>query len=113
MQRNDSRVSLISEYKGLESPCFILDVEELEKSIKDYYNALKANFANAIVGYSVKTNSVPYCLSKAREYGVYAEVVSSDEYELATLCGFTPDRIIYNGPMKSRETFIDNVVGGG
>lgn len=113
MQRNDNRVSLISEYKRLESPCYILDVEELERSIKGYYNALKANFANAIVGYSVKTNSVPYCLCKAKEYGVYAEVVSSDEYELATLCGFSPDRIIYNGPMKSRETFIGNVVGGG
>ena len=113
MQRNDGYVSLFSVCKGLELPCYILDVEELERSIKGYYNALNANFANAIVGYSVKTNSVPYCLSKAKEYGAYAEVVSSDEYELATLCGFTPDRIIYNGPMKSRETFIENVVGRG
>ena len=74
---------------------------------------LKTNFKNAIVGYSVKTNSTPYCLSKAKEFGAYAEVVSHDEYELAQFCGFTPDRIIYNGPMKSKETFLKCVIGGG
>ncbi len=44
--------------------------------------------------------------------GGYAEVVSHDEYELAVLCGFRPAQIIYNGPMKSKETFLDAVRNG-
>ena len=39
-------------------------------------------------------------------------MVSHDEYELAVFCGFRPDQIIYNGPMKSKETFLDAVRNG-
>ena len=48
----------------------------------------------------------------AGEFGTFAEVVSHDEYELARLCGFNQNKIIYNGPMKSIETFIDAVMNG-
>lgn len=113
MRHNDIQASLISEYKGLETPCYIFDVEDLKKNIDGFHAALKSYFENAVVGYSVKTNSVPYCLGKAKELGAYAEVVSHDEYELAQLCGFSPERIIYNGPMKSKETFLKNIMGGG
>lgn len=102
----------MEETRDLATPCFILDIKELERSIQGFYDALKVHFSNAVVGYSVKTNSMPYCLCKAKESGVYAEVVSHDEYELALLCGFAPDRIIYNGPMKSKETFINAIENG-
>ena len=48
----------------------------------------------------------------ASEMGAYAEVVSYDEYQLARLCGFEIDHIVYNGPMKSKETFIEAVANG-
>lgn len=99
-------------YKTLKTPCFIFDVKELERSVSGFYTALNSHFSNAIVGYSVKTNSTPYCISKAKEFGTYAEVVSYDEYELALLCGFTENRIIYNGPMKSKETFLRALQSG-
>lgn len=99
-------------YKTLKTPCFIFDVKELERSVSGFYTALYSHFSNAIVGYSVKTNSTPYCISKAKEFGVYAEVVSYDEYELALLCGFAENRIIYNGPMKSKETFLRALQNG-
>ena len=98
--------------KDLQTPCFILDKEELEKSVKGYQNALKSNFKRSIVGYSVKTNSVPACMKLAGEMGAYAEVVSHDEWELARLCGFDRQHIVYNGPMKSKETFLDAVEHG-
>ena len=98
--------------KDLQTPCFILDKEELEKSVKGYQNALKSNFKRSIVGYSVKTNSVPVCMKLAGEMGAYAEVVSHDEWELARLCGFDRQHIVYNGPMKSKETFLDAVEHG-
>lgn len=99
-------------YKSLQTPCFVLDVAELKRSICGYKDALSSNFPRAIVGYSVKTNSTPYCMAKAMEFGAYAEVVSFDEYELALLCGFQKNRIIYNGPMKSKATFIEAIEGG-
>ena len=98
--------------KDLQTPCFILDKEELEKSVKGYQDALKSNFKRSIVGYSVKTNSVPACMKLAGEMGAYAEVVSHDEWELARLCGFDRQHIMYNGPMKSKETFLDAVEHG-
>ena len=98
--------------KDLQTPCFILDKEELEKSVKGFQNALKSNFKRSIVGYSVKTNSVPACMKLAGEMGAYAEVVSHDEWELARLCGFDRQHIVYNGPMKSKETFLDAVEHG-
>ena len=102
----------IKDMKDLQTPCFILDKEELEKSVKGVQIALKSNFKRSIVGYSVKTNSVPACMKLAGEMGAYAEVVSHDEWELARLCGFDRQHIVYNGPMKSKETFLDAVEHG-
>ena len=96
----------------IETPCFILDQAELERSIKGYQKALQNCFKDYAIGYSVKTNSLPYCIALAKKQECYAEVVSVDEYELALLCGFEKSHIIYNGPMKSRETFFDAITNG-
>lgn len=97
---------------NIETPCFILDQAELMRSIKGYQSALQNCVTESVIGYSVKTNSLPYCLTMAKDLGCNAEVVSVDEYELALLCGFTKNHIIYNGPMKSRETFLDAMTKG-
>ena len=60
----------------LQTPCFIFDPVELEKSVKGFQNALDINFSSSVVGYSVKTNSVPKCMKLAGGMGAYAEVVS-------------------------------------
>lgn len=102
----------IKSMNSLHTPCFILDAKELERSVKGFQKALDNNFSCSIVGYSVKTNSVPNCMKLAGEMGAYAEVVSYDEYELALLCGFEKNRIVYNGPMKSKATFIEAIENG-
>lgn len=102
----------IDQLSKLQTPCFILDPKEFEKSVSGFQTALKANFSRSIVGYSVKTNSVPKCMKLASEMGTYAEVVSYDEYELALLCGFEKTHIVYNGPMKSKESFLDAIING-
>ena len=102
----------ISPMDKLQTPCFILDPVELEKSVRGFQRALDKNFKDSVVGYSVKTNSVPKCMKLAGEMGAFAEVVSHDEYELALLCGFKKNQIVYNGPMKSKETFLDAVQNG-
>ena len=102
----------INRLKELETPCFILDKKEFERSVVGYQQALETKFSRYVVGYSVKTNSLPYCLILARDLGCFAEVVSFDEYNLARECGFEINRIIYNGPLKSKETFLEAIEGG-
>lgn len=96
----------------IKTPCFIFDEKEFENSIKEFKGALQRRFKKNEIGYSVKTNSLPYALNKARKYGCKAEVVSHDEYMLALLVGFNRDEIIYNGPMKSKGTFLEAVKCG-
>ena len=96
----------------LQTPCFIFDEHEFSRGTTGFREALQKQFKSHAIGYSVKTNSLPYALTEARKNGCYAEVVSHDEYQLALLCGYAPAEIIYNGPMKSKETFIDAVVNG-
>jgi len=102
----------MEQIKELETPCFLFDQEELTRSIVGFRSALQSHFNQPIIGYSVKTNSVPYCMSIARHNGCFAEVVSFDEYHLAIKCGFKKNHIIYNGPMKSKETFIEAIQNG-
>lgn len=99
-------------YRNLTTPCFIFDEAEFERGVTGFRQALEKHFRRVAVGYSVKTNSLPYTMRMAHRLGCMAEVVSHDEYRLARLCGFEPNEIIYNGPMKSRETFIEAVTGG-
>lgn len=94
-------------YQNLQTPCFVLLENELHESVLGFRRALQNKFRKSIIGYSVKTNSLPYCLSVVRDLGCYAEVVSYNEFRLALQTGFVPGHIIYNGPMKSRETFLD------
>ena len=94
------------------TPCFIFDEAEFERGVSEFRNALKARFERVDIGYSVKTNSLASSLRMALVLGCKAEVVSHDEYRLARLCGFDPCNIIYNGPMKSHETFIEAVTAG-
>ena len=96
----------------LKTPCFIINEKKLKNNIVSFIAALNGTFNEGIVGYSVKTNSLPFLLNKALEFGCYAEVVSADEFRLAKKIGFPINKIIYNGPMKNKETFIEAIEGG-
>lgn len=89
--------------KQFKTPFFVLDESSLERQLKKLECAIDKYWRNTIVGYSVKTNSLPYLASLFRKRGVWAETVSEDEYELMKLCGYEGNRIISNGPIKSRE----------
>lgn len=92
--------------EGLDTPCYIFDTEELEKNFLDFSRALIESWGQrSCVGYSVKTNPFPWILDEARKCGCMAEVVSDEEYYLALSRGFSPDQIIFNGPVKGKEWF--------
>src|SRR3712207_275831 len=99
-------------YKTVQTPCYVLNEQELIDSISGFQQALSSRFVNSVVGYSVKTNSLPYAMSVALRCGAYAEVVSYNEYNLALHLGFPKEQIIYNGPLKSKATFLDAINSG-
>lgn len=96
----------------LQTPCYIVNEQELENNIKEFHTALNKYFKSAILGYSIKTNSLPYVASIAKNLNCYAEVVSADEFNFAKSIGFPCDKIIYNGPMKTKDTFMEALLNG-
>ncbi len=96
----------------IQTPCYVLEEDKLLHNIKTFKEALNNRFNNNILGYSVKTNSTPVLLDYINKEGCYAEVVSYHEYSLALSCGFKANRIVYNGPLKNKETFLHAIQNG-
>ncbi len=95
----------------MQTPYFIINQNELDEQVSRLKVALDRHWGNYIVGYSYKTNSVPWIVRYFAAHGCYAEVVSDDEYGLAKRFGHTSD-IVYNGPIKSKETFLEALENG-
>ena len=102
----------LTKYSQLETPCFIFHEAEFYRGVREFQFAMSNHFRFFEIGYSVKTNSLPFALATAKHLGCMAEVVSADEYNLARLCGYDIHRIIYNGPLKSKETFLEAIENG-
>lgn len=90
----------------VQTPCYIIDKQVLDKNYDELTRAFAASWPRTIVGFSVKTNPLPWLLSYAQSKGCYAEVVSDHEYDLALAQGYRDDRIIFNGPVKGRGHFL-------
>ncbi len=97
---------------AIETPCFVLELKTLDQGVQSLKQALNEYWPNSVVGYSVKTNSLPWLLDYFKSQAFHAEVVSSDEYQLARAIGFQPSRIVYNGLLKSKATFIEALNSG-
>ena len=85
----------------IKTPFFLLDEVELENQIVKINAAIEKHWKNTLVGYSVKTNSLPYLAAFFRKNGLWAETVSENEYDLMRYCGYEGNQIICNGPIKS------------
>ena len=97
----------------LHTPYFVIDEEILKKYYKMLTDSLSVNWNNYLVGYSFKTNSLPWLIAFVKERGAYAEVVSEDEYLLARHLGYSADQIIYNGPYKQEGSFREVLLADG
>lgn len=96
----------------IKTPCWIINQDAIATQTLALRRALHAHFEAAEIGFSVKTNSLPAVLRTMHNLGCMAEAVSHDEWHLALLCGFEAKDIIYNGPLKSKDTFIDAITNG-
>ena len=95
------------------TPYFLLDEPILQRYFDMLTGALKENWPNYRIGYSFKTNSLPWLVNFYKKQGAYAEVVSKDEYGLAKYLGFQDSEIVYNGPYKDEQSFREVVLAGG
>jgi diaminopimelate decarboxylase len=105
-------MSLVNSYHEIETPFFILDKKKLDENINQLKTALNTFWPNYIIGYSFKTNALPWLLKYLKGCDFFGEVASSDEYCLALATGYSCDQIIYNGPVKNEKTFIDALTNG-
>ncbi len=97
----------------LQTPYFVIDEPVLQHYYDMLVKSLSESWGNYLIGYSFKTNSLPWLVSYVKRRGAYAEVVSEDEYSLAKYMGFQDDEIIYNGPYKGLKSFEDVLLAGG
>lgn len=95
------------------TPYFLLDEQVLQQYFDMLTTSLASNWQNYQIGYSFKTNSLPWLVNFYKKQGVFAEVVSKDEYGLAKYLGFKDNEIIYNGPYKDETSFRDVILDGG
>ena len=98
---------IIEMYNGVKTPYYVIHKKELDDNLKKLADTLEKHWNNYIIGYSYKTNALPWIIKHFDSLGCYAETVSEDEYNLAKLVGIEKDKIIYNGPIKTKETFIE------
>jgi diaminopimelate decarboxylase len=97
----------------LQTPCYIIYPEILEKNIKTIQYAFTSAWgSNVSIAYSIKTNHLINFLKQSISLGCMPETVSNDEYKLASDLGVDPSRIIYNGPQKDGEIFSYAVMNG-
>ena len=89
----------------IQTPFFRIKEKDLLYDISLLREALSLNWGNYVMGYSVKTNSLPWLLVYLKQQGFYAEVVSRTEFDLAIRLGFPAQHIIYNGPIKDKKVF--------
>lgn len=87
------------------TPFFLISEETLQNNIRAFQNALGTYWPNSQLSYSIKTNSLPWLLKYLKNYKVMAEAVSDEEYQLAKKCGYSDNKIIFNGPIKGETQF--------
>lgn len=87
----------------MNTPYFLIVEEELNRNISAFEKALEKYWPNSKLAYSIKTNSLPWLLRYMKNRKLMAEAVSDEEYQLAKLCGFKDEEIIFNGPIKGKK----------
>jgi diaminopimelate decarboxylase len=87
----------------MKTPYYLIDEKKLISNYQIAAKSFENYWPNLLIGYSFKTNPLPWIITRLKKEGAWAEVVSEDEYELAVHLGYSPDNIIFNGPVKGFE----------
>ena len=82
---------------------FIAHSDRFKANVAALREAFEGRYRNIGIGYSYKTNHLPKLCIAADVLGLYAEVVSGTEFEIALALGVTGERILFNGPVKGNS----------
>lgn len=85
------------------SPLFVVSENTLRKNYQRLHKAFASRYPRVTFGWSYKTNYMGAVCNILHQEGAWAEVVSSFEYQKAMALGVPGDKIIFNGPHKTRE----------
>ncbi len=95
---------LISVADQYGTPIHVVSRQQLIGNCERAKAALRKTLRKVELFYSYKTNCVPGVLRLIHEQGIGAEVISPYELWVALRLGLPGERIIYNGPNKTKES---------
>ena len=79
------------------TPTYVYDIDAFRTNAKDVISIVRSHYPNFRLAYSYKTNYFRPFIDEAKRLGLYAEVVSSQEFYVANEIRENPQNIIYNG----------------
>ena len=99
---NEFRLSNLAKEYG--TPLYILNTNRLFNLAKYFKQKAEQIFSGrAEVYYPFKCNAVPGVINTLKKAGLYAEVMTEYELDLALMLGFKRSQIIVNGPCKTMD----------
>lgn len=106
-------LSLVEVAKRFGTPLHVVNEAVLEKDYRQFLTPFRSRYQQVHLATSYKTNPLPAVLQALHGYGTWAEVISDYELWLALRLGVEPERIIFNGPGKTRaglETAVERSI---
>ena len=88
------------------SPVFVLSEKTIRETYRSAYRAFSTRYPKVNFAWSYKTNYLDAVCRVYHQEGSWAEVVSGFEYEKALDNNVPGNKIIFNGPDKSKEDLI-------
>ncbi|NOZ35903.1 MAG: diaminopimelate decarboxylase [Chlorobi bacterium] len=98
--------------KDYGSPSFILSEKTIRQTFNNAKRAFTTRYPNVQFAWSYKTNYMNAVCRIFHKEGSWAEVVSGFEYDKALKNGVPGNKIIFNGPDKSKENLIKATENG-
>ena len=92
---------------------YVLHADRFERNIIELKSSFQDIYPKFGLAYSYKTNYIPHLCRIAYRHGLYAEVVSDMELEIALRSGVLPQSIIWNGPYKRPARVGELLLSGG
>ncbi|MBI3819666.1 MAG: alanine racemase [Planctomycetes bacterium] len=88
------------------SPLFVFSERRIRSRVREAREAFGRRHPNVTLCCSYKTNYLGAICAIQHQEGSLAEVVSGMEYEKARRLGIPGNRIVFNGPMKTRDELV-------
>lgn len=94
------------------SPLYVISEKTIRNQYRDAYRSFSTRYPKVQFAWSYKTNYLDAVCKIYHEEGSWAEVVSGFEFEKALNNGVPGNKIIFNGPQKSKDDLIKAVNHG-